>query len=935
MVFICKDKYPVPSPYDSYFENFGFLLSDFQKYAIEAIVEGHHTLVTAHTGSGKTLPAEFAIQHFTKTGKKVIYCSPIKALSNQKYYDFRQKFPDISVGLMTGDIKTNPTADVLIMTTEILMNYLFTNHTKKEDSGKEKEDRGKEEEDRGKEKEDRGQEEKEGKTIMIRSNSNDDLSEGQIIEFSHLDLLSFADKEPEKRTLMNEEGHTDCEFSMRNGVAKTLDFQIDLQNELAAVVFDEVHYINDYDRGHVWEKSMLMLPKHVQMIMLSATIDKPEKFAEWIQSISSPEKNVYLASNTHRVVPLTHYGFLTTTESVFKNIKDKVLQLKIRETTNKLITLRTAEGAFQEQNYVKMNNVKELFDKNRLYSKRKHVLNKLCEHMRENEMFPAIAFVFSRKNVELCAQEITTNILEFDSKIPYTARTMCEQIIRRLPNFQEYLELPEYNQLVGLLEKGVAIHHSGMIPVLREIVEFMISKKYVKLLFATESFAIGLDCPIRTAVFTSLTKFDNSGMRFLLPHEYMQAAGRAGRRGQDVVGHVIHLNNLFDMPYVNQYKDILCGSPQKLVSKFRVSYPTILNLMKNQNETGNARLKHADFLDFVSNSMVARDYAENKISQQKRITELNEKLILKHNQLSILRTPIEVCREYMALDSHLNMLNHKKRAENSRKMTDLKDVWKWILQDIEYIKDLDTLREEVKNERTYYAYLESYMSQQIENICSILEEKGFIQKAPVDIFSLDEHALLDSSSESYFLTDLGIVASNSAEVNCILAGYMVIDWNYFANFSITQIIQVFSCFTDVKVSQDYRTDFVNCKDSFVKHRVKEIENMCLHYEDLEKDKSLETGIYYLNLLNFAMIDEIGEWVQCDTEQNCKYFIQNRLAEKEISVGDFTKAVLKISTITKEFSNICEKMGQIECLRKLASIDSLILKYITMNQSLYV
>ena len=177
-------------------------LSDFQKYAIEAIVEGQHVLVTAHTGSGKTLPAEFAIQHFTKLGKKVIYTSPIKALSNQKYYEFTKKFQTISFGLFTGDIKTNPDADVLIMTTEILMNYLFTS------------------------------------TINTQSS-----------ETNH-----------------------------------ALQFQIDIQNDLACVVFDEVHYINDAERGSVWEQSILMLPPQVQLIMLSATIDLPEEFASWIET---------------------------------------------------------------------------------------------------------------------------------------------------------------------------------------------------------------------------------------------------------------------------------------------------------------------------------------------------------------------------------------------------------------------------------------------------------------------------------------------------------------------------------------------------------------------------------------------------------------------------------------------------------------------------
>ena len=125
MVKICNEKYPENSEYECYFNKYDFELSDFQKYAIEAIVKGNHVLVTAHTGSGKTLPAEFALNYFVENKKRLIYTSPIKALSNQKYSEFCRKYPHISFGLMTGDIKINPDADVLIMTTEILMNSLF------------------------------------------------------------------------------------------------------------------------------------------------------------------------------------------------------------------------------------------------------------------------------------------------------------------------------------------------------------------------------------------------------------------------------------------------------------------------------------------------------------------------------------------------------------------------------------------------------------------------------------------------------------------------------------------------------------------------------------------------------------------------------------------------------------------------------------------
>ena len=180
-------------------EYFPFELSEFQRSSITSIYNGDHILVTAHTGSGKTVPAEFAIEYFKKHSKKVIYTGPIKALCNQKYHDFKTKFPHISFGILTGDIKHNPDADVLIMTTEILRNTLF----KKK--------------------------------------------------------MQTSEKVP-------------------------LMFEMDMENDLGAVVFDEVHYISDPERGAVWEQSILLLPPQVQLILLSATIDKAEIFAKWIEN---------------------------------------------------------------------------------------------------------------------------------------------------------------------------------------------------------------------------------------------------------------------------------------------------------------------------------------------------------------------------------------------------------------------------------------------------------------------------------------------------------------------------------------------------------------------------------------------------------------------------------------------------------------------------
>ena len=315
MVKLCNMKYPeeLEIKYKHVFETYPYLLSDFQKYAIQAIIEGQDVLVTAHTGSGKTLPAEFAINHFViEKKKKVIYTSPIKALSNQKYYEFQNKYPHISFGLFTGDIKTNPEADVIIMTTEILMNALFNKPT----SG----------------------------SLEVNT-----------------------------------------------------QFKMDIDTELGAVVFDEVHYINDTDRGQTWEKTILMLPSHIQKIMLSATIDSPERFATWCEKCGDGSKEVYLCSTLHRVVPLTHYGYMTISESTLKGIKDKSLQSEMKKITGDIIPLQNSTGSFQENGYKNLKRVSEFLE-NKPFIKRKYVINSLCQHLKNKDMLPALAFVFSSES---------------------------------------------------------------------------------------------------------------------------------------------------------------------------------------------------------------------------------------------------------------------------------------------------------------------------------------------------------------------------------------------------------------------------------------------------------------------------------------------------------------------------------------------------------
>lgn len=838
MVKLCNDVYPETSKYDAHFEVFPYPLSDFQKYAIEAIVEGQHVLTTAHTGSGKTLAAEFAIQYFVEQGKKVIYTSPIKALSNQKYYEFSKKYPHIQFGLMTGDIKTNPNADVLIMTTEILMNYLYTYQTE-----------------------------------------------------------TSLDQKPQPQ----------------------LQFQINIQSELACVVFDEVHYINDEHRGHVWEQTILMLPPHIQMIMLSATIDGPEKFAAWCESCKDrvdgvEPKQVYLASTNHRVVPLSHYGYIAATEALYKTTKSKELEQKLRNTTNCLIPLQTHNGQFLDAGYKQLCEVLDTLESKELTMKRKFVLNNLATYLKTNEMLPAIAFIFSRKQVEMCAKEITAVLLEDDSKVPYTIKRECDAIIRKLPNYQEYLELPEYNDLVSLLEKGIGIHHSGMIPILREIVELMISKGYIKMLFATESFAIGLDCPIRTAIFTDLSKYDNNGKRVLYAHEYTQMAGRAGRRGIDTVGYVVHCNNLFELPTANTYKTVLSGKPQLLVSKFHIDYMMVLNLLK--------RGKTGKFDEFVCKSMIHNEINKQTAAAQIMVDALYKKCEEKEQTLKWLRTPQKVCEQYIQLEQQLAYSVNKKRRDIEKQMKQIQETYKTWKEDVISTKAYYAIKSEYEKEHNQQSQLNTYIQTQVLHVCNVLKTHGFIVES-------------ETQAGEYMLTPKGQLAAHTAEIHPLVITDLLYKWNQMCDFSVVEIVGLLSCFVDIKVAEDQKQIEPNCENKFLKSKIVELQETVSMYQSIELETQMYTGIDY-DMLLYDLVDDIMYWcTQCVDEYTCKSFIQTRLAAKRISVGDFTKACLKICAIAKEWIGVGELFGYVEWIHKLSQIEKLLLKYIATTQSLYV
>ena len=847
MVKICSQSYPKSSEekYQKYFQMYPFPLSSFQKFALEAIVEGNHILVTAHTGSGKTLPAEFAIEYFVKTHKKkVIYTSPIKALSNQKFYEFTKKFPDISFGILTGDIKTNPEADVLIMTTEILQNTLY-----------------------------------------------------------------------KKRTVVQNAGATE-------GVSSySTDFQMDFDTELACVVFDEVHYINDPDRGKVWEETIMLLPAHIQMVMLSATIDAPHKFAAWCEGRGGvgennecPKKEVYLTTTYERVVPLTHYSYITTNQSIFKIVKDKEAQEEIKAVTNKLFTIQSAKGEFNETHYFRMKKTLDLFENKSVRINRSHVINNVLRHCVENEMLPALCFVFSRKMLEVCAKEVTTNLLEFDSKVPYTVARECEQIIRRLPNYKEYLELPEYLFMVSLLEKGVAIHHAGVMPVLREMVELLYAKGYIKVLFATETFAVGINMPTKTVIFTDVNKFDGSAPRILYSHEYTQMAGRAGRRGIDTVGNVIHLNNIFRNVDSTNYKQMMKGTPQTLTSKFKVSFSLLLNMIEI-GETDFEKERGTTML-FIKRSMAQQDIDAKLGTVYTNMSAVDAKIhttMDKVNQYS--RTPYPIIEEYLTLLEKRPFSVNKGRKDIDRKLAKIRDEYKFVENDKEKVKNIQTTIKEQRALKEEYTAIEKSMSTNVNIVLDILREEGFI-----------------TADQPSSLTSKGSIATCLREIHCLpFANF--ISSGRIAELTTEQLIALFSCFTNVTVSDQLKavTPYSNDK-SFMEFML-DFSKEYQRYEDLEVRRGIQTGMDYS--IHYDLMNYVDKWCVTSSAEECKQFLQMLAQEKEIFLGEFVKALLKINNISTEMERVAEMRGDMEFLKKLKEIPVLTMKYVVTNQSLYV
>ncbi len=439
---------------DQFATLYSFPLDEFQRDAIRTFLHGDSVMVAAPTGTGKTIVAEFGVYEAFRRNARVVYTTPIKALSNQKFRDLRAIYGD-EVGLLTGDVSENRDARVIVMTTEVLRNMLLQTPW--------------------------------------------DLDE------------------------------VDC------------------------VIFDEIHYLADPERGTTWEESIILCPDHVQLICLSATVSNAAEIAAWIGRTHRP---IRLITHLERAVPLTLSYFVDGELEETVNPQGEI----VRQFRDAKPRHAPGRGGLSERERKEAEEPQP---------------REIIDALATKNLLPVIYFLFSRNDCQIFAERLAVMRPHLvDAGQTARIQAVLDSYLASLR--PEDRELEQVQLIVSLVQRGIGFHHAGLLPVLKQLVEVLFGRGLMQVVFATDTLALGVNMPARTVVIGRMTKWDGRRRRMLIPNEFQQMAGRAGRRGMDAFGHVVVPASPW-IPF-KEMLDVATGPLLPVRSAFAIRYNTVLNL---------------------------------------------------------------------------------------------------------------------------------------------------------------------------------------------------------------------------------------------------------------------------------------------------------------------------------------------------------------------
>lgn len=786
--------------------NFPYKIDKFQKSAMFAIKKGDNVMVTAHTGAGKTAIALFAIKNTLNTGKYCLYISPIKTLSNQKYHDFCNDKQLDDIGILTGDIKENIDAPVVIMTAEILRNSLR----------------------------------------QINSDNK-----------------------------------------------KQWDYKIDI-DKIGCVIIDEVHYIMDPDRGKVWEEIIFKLPKNIQLVMLSATVNGAEKFSNWVYQLKN--KPVHLISTPFRPVPLKHFIFWDDNIHLFLEGDDNWNSTKWDEIYNK---------------WKKVSKTMKKPSTTTLY--------KCINFIKNKKRLPATVFVLNRKHVEQWAEKLPISFADHND-ISEIKKIWNKYLIKYR---EEYQTTHQWNFLFQLVQKGIGIHHSGLIPILKEIVEILYSKGLLKVLFATETFSVGVNMPTKTTIFTSVKKWDGNGNRFLRRDEYIQMAGRAGRRGLDTYGEVV-LCPVFDIPNNMEAKNMCVGKSRVMTSKLSIDWDFILKLtslywsenkvhnlnrsenkVNNLNRSQNSEKEHEEtFIDFLLESVKESFLSMENNSRINYLKKEIDKIQIDYDELSLKNEEkknfIFKFRNETELKNTLFCVSKKNKKKINKINKDL-DKIKYS-KFCRIFKNLNLLKNEYELENNKF-------KTQIIQIVDFLQTNKYL-------------------TEDNRLTTLGILASNINECNPIILS-QAIENKIFNNMEFSNIVALISVFIkDNSVKSPYLSDLDI--DDNLRDKLEQIGEISNTWADKEWNMVNSLPICSTSDWNLYLALFTGSKLWAEGKQWNEIYQTYDTFE-----GNFIKNIIRITHILRNLEWVAKINNNSNLLNILENYEEKLIRNIVTTDSLYV
>lgn len=794
---------------------YSFPLDPFQQHAISAIARDENVLVCAKTGSGKTLVGEYQIHHSLSKGKRVFYTTPIKSLSNQKFYDLKHLFKDASVGIMTGDIKFRPDAQIVIMTTEILRNLLYKKGTTTE----------------------------------------------------HLGLTAS--------------------ISMDN---------------LDAVVFDECHYINDKDRGKVWEETMILLPPDVNLVMLSATLDHPEYFANWLGQLK--QKPIHLIETTYRIVPLTH---------------------NLLDANYKLVPLMNAKEVYNEKVYIDWLRTQQGLQDDRKAYQRKvadarragyegavdgkvhtysfvHQMNETIKMLEREELLPALFFVLSRKQCEAYADKVEGSLLS-SSDTASVKHIITFHLHRHM---KELETVPQYHKIYDLLCRGIAFHHSGLLPLLKEIIEVLFSKGFVKIMFCTETFAVGLNMPTKTVLFAGFKKYDDQtgGMRMLRNDEYIQMAGRAGRRGKDDKGIVIYLPDREPVE-PSEMKAMMKGSRPPIQSRMDFHYDFILKTLQS-SEPG----QPLKWLSIMEQSY----WFQQRQRQIKQVRGELKACEQKMADIKLEEAFYEGCDKRFELEQKIRETVNAARKEVQRQLDTLKNKQfgpKWIQAWTNY-NTLRTLKKEYEDLQ--------------DDLCVLESHKDSIQPAVKFLYNIGY--LKNDDAQTLKNEDLTLKGLLATEIN---EGHQILMTELYTRellhgLSGDDIIAVLACFQENKETEDSPSIEELNVSSGARKAIEEICAMAQTYQGIEDQIGYPLQGYWQ--ISTQMIEPMRRWIEGEHASTiCQ--------EHGLFEGNFIRSVMKMANMLDEWLALATYCQHTEQVDKIMEVRQKMIRGAAISDSLYL